>query len=246
MIYGSASHKGCIRQLNEDSFSARLGKPGVEFALVADGMGGHNAGEIASGMVVEDVSEYMRSHDAPAIIALRESIAKANDKVYEAASKRSDYTGMGTTVTLAILDRQEVAVANVGDSRAYHYSPKKKKLVQITRDHSLAEELIAAGRLKKEELSTYAYRNVITRAIGTSPTVAPDIFIQPWEENEILLLCTDGLTIHVSPEEIRQILKKRYSAQQMCDELVQKTIQAGGKDNVTVLIVINSDKGDAR
>lgn len=241
MIYASATHTGGIRQLNEDSFYVKGEEDVRAFALVADGMGGHNAGEVASAMAVEVIARIFRSDTKKPVIKLvREAINEANLQVFERASREDDFTGMGTTLTLAIADESDVCIANVGDSRAYYYETKKKKLTQVTRDHSLAEELVAAGRLRKEDIENYPYRNVITRAVGTSVQVEPDIFMQPWQRDDVILLCSDGLTIHLSDNDIKSILKKQGELQVLCDELVQLALERGGSDNVTVALIRNT------
>jgi len=228
------SHTGLVRSLNEDATAAREGNPWL--LLVADGMGGHSAGEVASSIARATVEEALQGSGC-SIAALHDAVEKANAAVYERSRTAPGCRGMGTTLVLACGTEGEALVANVGDSRAYHYSQKDGVLRQITRDHSLVQELLSAGRLTPQQALSYPFRNVITRAVGTSPSITPDIFEVELADGDAILLCSDGLTNEVPDDAILEALKNSGNdPAAACEALIDRALKSGGRDNISVAI----------
>jgi len=234
---------GRVRLVNEDHAFVEANVSGFGFAVVADGMGGHQAGEVASQMatqyITEQVKERLRSGmgTEEVISLLRTLIREANSKVYRHSHTSEQYMGMGTTVVAAIADERQVIVAHIGDSRAYVISGPN--IVQLTEDHSLVNELLKSGQINEEEAQNHPRRNVLVRALGTDPEVDIDIVCHPWQEHDVLLLCTDGLSRLVSPEAIVETLRSDAAWNDKAGLLVQQALEAGGDDNITVVLLIN-------
>ncbi len=233
MIHG-LTDVGQKRALNEDSYYFETGKKGF-MMIVSDGMGGHNAGEIASTMAVKALIDYAKENDMfrDTESSLRKAISFANKKIYKAACRKASLSGMGATLVVAVGNSKKVCIANVGDSRAYHIS--KEKITQITQDHSFVYELVKNGLITPEEAKTHPRRNEIIKALGIGPEVYPDIFFLDTEKTDKLLLCSDGLTSHVSDEEIFTIVN-RYSRKAATEALVKLANEYGGSDNITVVL----------
>ncbi len=233
MIHG-LTDVGRKRELNEDSFYFESGKKGF-IMIVSDGMGGHNAGEVASAMAVKSISEYAKKHDifSDPEVSLRQAVSYANKKIFTAACKKNTLRGMGATLVVAVGNSKKVCIANVGDSRAYLIS--KEQISQITKDHSYVYELQKSGVITPEEAKTHPRRNEILKALGIAPEVYPDIFFLDTEKTDKLLLCTDGLTGHVSDAEIHAIVN-RYNRKSAVDALVKLANEYGGSDNITVVL----------
>ncbi len=233
MIHG-VTNVGKKRELNEDSFYFQTDKKGF-LMIVSDGMGGHNAGEIASDMAVKAILEYAKKHDIflDPEISLRQAVSYANKKIYTAACKKATLRGMGATLVVAVGNSKKMCIANVGDSRAYLIS--KEKIQQITKDHSYVYELQKNGVITPEEAKIHPRRNEILKALGIAPEVYPDIFFLDTEKTDKLLLCTDGLTGHVSDDEIYAIVN-RYSRKAAVEALVKLANDYGGSDNITVVL----------
>ncbi len=233
MIHGMTD-VGKKRELNEDSFYFESGKKGF-MMIVSDGMGGHNAGEIASDMAVKAISEYAKKHDIflDPEVSLRQAVSYANKKIYTAACKKASLRGMGATLVVAVGTSKKMCIANVGDSRAYLIS--KEKIQQVTKDHSYVYELQKNGVITPEEAKIHPRRNEILKALGIAPEVYPDIFFLDTEKTDKLLLCTDGLTGHVSDEEIHAIVN-RYSRRAAVESLIKLANDYGGSDNITVVL----------
>jgi protein phosphatase len=193
------------RNNNEDSMF--IPRENLPLAAVADGMGGHNAGEIASHMAIDVVSEFIAQadFDLPSA-ALREAVETANRSIYTHAGHGGGCAGMGTTITAALIG-ERIVVANVGDSRAYLFSDGKLK--RVTRDHSLVEELMLRGEISPEQAAHHPQRNIITRALGAESGVDVDIFELDWAAGDILMLCTDGLSATLEEDEMIQILSDK-------------------------------------
>lgn len=226
--YAGDSHVGLVRSGNEDAF---LVAPPL-FA-VADGLGGHQAGEIASSIAIDTLLETApRSADAK---ALGRAVRQANSAVIEAAEAGRGRAGMGTTLTAAMIDGMRIAIAHVGDSRAYllHYG----KLEQLSQDHSMVADLVRQGQLTAEESRHHPNRSVITRALGSDPNMLADTFEVEAASGDRLLLTTDGLTSMVTDEEIERVLAQEPSASTAIATLIEKALNAGGHDNVTAVVV---------
>ncbi len=204
--------------------------------IVADGMGGHNAGDTASRMCVEEVvSQIEKSTKVTPIGILEQAVAVANEAVYDASLENVALYGMGTTIVAAVVLGDTVYVINVGDSRLYVC---KDTLKQVTVDHSLVEEMVQSGKLQKEDMRTHPNKNIITRALGTDSMVKADCFEIEVDEGDVLLLCSDGLTNMLEDDRIESILKQnRDDMKRVGELLVKEANEAGGKDNISVVLV---------
>lgn len=232
---GSASHTGMVRERNEDS--ALQSK---QVFAVADGMGGHAAGDVASRIAIKALMRLAAKDelDSPAVVA---AIAQANRDILDAISDDRKLSGMGTTLTgVAVAGQGDDArwvVFNVGDSRVYRFADDA--LTQVTTDHSEVEELVAAGRLTAAEAKVYPRRNVVTRSLGTFPAPTPDVWLREPIPGERFLICSDGLTLEVGADQIAAALREETDPQRAADRLVSEAVYAGGRDNVTVIVVSN-------
>ncbi len=201
--------------------------------IVADGMGGHNAGDIASRYAVETMIEYIeQAQEKRPIPLLSMAIHHANGLVIEKASSDKTLEGMGTTVVAATLQEDYLYVANVGDSRLYLID---QEIEQITRDHSLVEEMVRTGELQRKDARSHPRKNVITRAVGVHDPVKIDFFDVKLEKGDKILLCSDGLTNMVEDEEILYIVRKSDSIADAARRLIAEANKNGGKDNISVV-----------
>lgn len=240
--WGKATHIGRVRLTNEDSVWAYVPIDSHERSLwgslflVADGMGGHSAGEVASRLAVETVArEYYRSPPRDAGGELARAIEISNQAIRQEACRDPAKRGMGTTLVCALLLGRRALVANVGDSRAYLV--RQGHIQQVSRDHSWVAEQVERGLLDPELAQHHPMRNVITRALGVAPAVEPQFYPEiTLEVGDSLVLCSDGLYIHVDASEIASIVG-RWGAQRAADELVGLANNRGGTDNITVIVV---------
>jgi serine/threonine protein phosphatase PrpC len=233
--YGARSDQGKVRSSNEDYWVAN---PDSKLFMVADGMGGHAAGEIASQITASTVAEVISDSSSGLSMEelLRFAVQKANARVYETQRLKSEYRGMGSTLTALKLDDGHYYVAQVGDSRAYLF--REQALVQLTRDHSLVWPLYESGMLSKDDISRHPQKNLITRSIGTHPQVDPDIQSGAALAGDIYLLCSDGLTDVLLDSEIEQILSSGGNdPSALIELLINAANAAGGPDNVTAVVV---------
>jgi protein phosphatase len=228
------SDLGSKRPSNEDSFGLSA-EHGVY--LVCDGMGGAAAGEIASSLAVSEMLRLLlsRSASAPLEEVIAQAIFAANLAIHTRAEHNLELGGMGTTLVGIAVEGCRVLVFNVGDSRCYRL--REGRLEQISLDHSLVEEQVRMGRMTHEEAQRSSMRNVITRALGTQPTVEPDIFELQAEQGDLFLLCSDGLTGEVSDAQIEALLAAPLPLDDLCATLVNAANQAGGHDNITCLLL---------
>ncbi len=204
--------------------------------IVADGMGGHNAGDYASKETVDTmIREVQNSFEKNPIRIFGKAIGAANAAVRKKACEDAEYEGMGTTVVAATCMGKYLQVANVGDSRLYVIHEQEIK--QITRDHSLVEEMIRMGGLQRDEARNHPDKNIITRAIGAGEEIEPDYFTAELSEGDMILMCTDGLTNMLEDEEIRMVLNGARDIVEKAQELVQKANDNGGKDNISVILI---------
>ncbi len=239
--FGAKTDLGRIRENNEDKFEfyqpddpTILATRGSLFA-VADGMGGHAAGQIASEIALKNVlSGYYDSIGDDIGPALTNAMRLANETVYAIAQMIPERAGMGTTMTALALVENRAVVAHIGDSRAYLI--RDGDMRQVTRDHSLIEEQIRQGVITRDEAEISPFRNVITRCIGTMPVIEPETFEEKVLAMDRWVLCTDGLTAHVEPEEICQIAL-HHAPSEACRQLVELANARGGRDNITLIIV---------
>lgn len=225
--FGSRTDIGCLRDHNEDSLVVT-----PPLFAVADGMGGHATGEVASEIAVRVLSELAPEH--PDGEALGRAIEEANRAVIQAAREGRGRQGMGTTMTAAMLEGERLVIAQVGDSRAYLLH--QGKLQQLTRDHSLMADMIEAGQLTPEEARTHPQRSVITRALGSDAHLHPDIYEINVETGDRLLICSDGLSGMIFDDQIENTLRRVQDPQRCASQLVNEAIAAGGHDNVTVIV----------
>ncbi len=203
--------------------------------LVADGMGGHRAGDLASEYTVSRVCEAVtKSMQKIPFQILKGALQYANQKLIEKAGESPAYAGMGTTLVAVTVQDDTAYVANVGDSRLYKIGGT---IEQITEDHSLVEEMVRMGEISKEEARNHPEKNIITRAIGVSETVEPDYFDTKLEKGECLLLCSDGLSNMLEDAQIKEILDRRTDLRSGAEELVREANRNGGKDNIAVVLI---------
>lgn len=238
MLTHALSDIGLVRETNEDSY---ILEPPHLF-IVADGMGGHVAGEIASQLASTTVRHYIEENvgDINLEILLQQAIDQANTAVYQLAQSKEDFTGMGTTVTAIYVDGDVVYWGHVGDSRIYLL--RNRELCQITNDHSLVFELVQSGTITKEEAKSHPKRNMLTRAVGTSSFIKIDTGIIRWEPDDVLLMCTDGLTNMVSEQDIsKHINDSQGDFNLILERLVLQAKNAGGFDNITTILLKNGD-----
>lgn len=232
-LLGIETDVGSKRSLNEDSVGYYEDRD-FGIYIVADGMGGHNAGEVASQLAKDVVMNYVLNHrdeESPEEI-LNEALQNANRRIYKEGLLNEECNGMGTTITAAFLRGNELTIANVGDSRAYIL--KDNQLIKVTKDHSLVQELLDNGTITSEEAKSHPNRNVITRAVGTNPVVNADYYKLDIRHISKVLLCSDGLTNEVSEEAILEVLKSDDENQ--CLQLINMSNENGGRDNISVII----------
>jgi serine/threonine protein phosphatase PrpC len=237
--WGGATHVGRVRSTNDDNYIAR---DDVGLWAVADGMGGHRGGDVASTIACETLG---RSFTDRTVAGLIEAIEQANEAVYETGATDPELTGMGTTVVaLAVVDEQGaelLAVANVGDSRVYRYSVGD--LDQLTDDHSLVADLVREGTLSPEEAAVHPQRNIVTRALGVNDRVPIDTLTAEPVAGDRYLLCSDGLFNEVPEPRIAAVLHRVEDPAEAADELVRLAVEGGGRDNITVVVVDVIDDG---
>lgn len=228
---GAATHVGKLRQRNEDNYLVR---PETGVWSVADGMGGHCAGDLASQIVVDALRSIDKAASAPELLARCEaSVIEADTRLKEIARERGGII-IGTTVAVLLVYQTDYACLWSGDSRIYLI--RDAKIEQVSRDHTELEELMAEGLLNKEEARNWPWRNVITRAIGVNDNPELEMINGVLRTDDVFVICSDGLTAHVSDREILDLVTSGDS-QQACDNLVALTLQRGAVDNVTVVVV---------
>lgn len=222
---------GKVRRQNEDA--AFFDEDRAIFA-VADGMGGHLAGEVASRMALDAVQAMARKHPRADTVVLRDTVRAAHEAISRHSQSHAECAGMGTTLSVLWRGGHYAYIAHVGDSRIYRM--RGGELEQITQDHSLVEEMIRARLITREQARTHPRRNVITRALGTQGDNEPDVLAADVEPGDLWLLCSDGLTGMVSDEEIARTLRGGRSLDDMADSLIRQALDAGGRDNVTLVL----------
>nr|WP_289037305.1 Stp1/IreP family PP2C-type Ser/Thr phosphatase [uncultured Allobacillus sp.] len=240
------SDRGKVRSINEDAGGIFKHPSGQLLTVIADGMGGHNAGDVASQMAVsqlhkkwEETSKF--STIEVASMWLEQTILEANQKIHNYSKENVNCEGMGTTLTAAIILKNEVAVGHIGDSRLYTIN--HEEIVQQTEDHSFVHELVRNGQLTMEEAEVHPKKNVLTQAVGTEESL--DVQLHTFSLNEdkpYLFLCTDGLTNKVSEEEIQEVILQDNKTEDKLDELIRLANDRGGEDNISLLLWV--DNGD--
>ncbi|MGM9974059.1 MAG: Stp1/IreP family PP2C-type Ser/Thr phosphatase [Clostridiaceae bacterium] len=235
-MVGYLTDIGNSRPLNEDYINY-MEEDRFKLYVIADGMGGHNAGEIASKMAVDSIIDYIRnniqSSDNGEILI--RAVKDANERIYRASLSSSGYNGMGTTVTACIIIDDNTYIANVGDSCCYIV--EKDKITKITRDHSLVQELLDEGSITEEEAFHHPNKNIITRAVGTGSNIDVDLFDISHINFNYIIMCTDGLSDELEKEDILGIVQTSTDINNICRLLIDSAKERGGKDNISVLII---------
>jgi PPM family protein phosphatase len=252
MIYTffTKTDPGLARENNEDSVAV---DETTRLAVLADGMGGYNAGEIASGMatafIKSEMTRWLTEAGKTAKIkeirrALEICVENANRSIYNAASSNAQYSGMGTTLVVGVFHGAKLVLGHIGDSRCYRL--RAGEFTQITRDHSLLQEQIDAGLLTVEQAATSTYKNLVTRALGVDDTVMLELNEYDVEVGDIYLMCSDGLSDMVEDPEIGSVLLGQQSMDQIAEQLVAVANDHGGRDNISVLLVLVGGGGEKR
>ncbi len=235
---GAGTDVGRIRQGNEDNFFAEADERRGVF-VVADGMGGHAAGEVASEMAVSIVSRHLLPlasvRDAGAADLINKSLQDANRAIFERMLAETDKQGMGTTASVMVLSDHGYLIGQIGDSRVYLY--RDGTLTQITKDHSYVQEQVDAGLLTPEQARYHPYSNVITRCVGASDEVEADIYSGEVRVGDVFLLCSDGLTGMVDDRRLAQLLMARSGPGRIVDSLIAEANGRGGLDNITAIVI---------
>lgn len=224
---------GRVRPINEDSHY--LPKAGERFCAVADGMGGHNAGEVASALAIETFANCMRASDRLNDAAIHSAVARANEVVFEESGRDDRKSGMGTTFTALCQDGESVHIAHVGDSRAYLI--RNGAIMRVTMDHTLVEEMVLQGLITPREARNHPKRNYITRALGTAKSVEIDLVRLEVRPDDVYLLCSDGLSGHVEERQMLSVTLSEDGWQQKLERLVRIALDNGGSDNITAMYV---------
>ena len=242
-----ATHTGMVRSHNEDSVNV---EEDIGLAVLADGMGGYNAGEVASGIATALIANETRealahlnlqkvdreSGEPVAFGLLHDVVTKANTSIYQSANSQPQYAGMGTTLVVGLFCDNKVTVAHIGDSRCYRL--RDNRLEQITRDHSLLQEQIDSGLLTKEAARRSQNKNLVTRALGIEPNVVPEIHVHEVKPGDVYLLCSDGLNDMVEDDDIELTVGSLSANLPLAaSQLVQMANDAGGRDNISVVLV---------
>lgn len=234
MNISSGTDKGLVRSVNEDNYCVCNDK--VTYMAVADGMGGHKAGSEASKCAVETVQSSLtvdKINSSKSIVELlTKCVQRANSFIYKRSLKNDDFSGMGTTLVVFYAENNKGYIINVGDSRAYLI--RNDEIRQITRDHSVVQELFESGKIKFEQMRTHPNKNLITRAVGTKENVVADVFELDLQKDDLVLLCSDGLTNMLEDNQILDIYVNSCDIDTFVSVLIAKANEAGGRDNITV------------
>ena len=229
---------GRVRPINEDSYY--LPREGERFCAIADGMGGHNAGEIASAMAVRVFSGEMRMSRWIDGVSMRRAVERANAAVHARSRCVEQYSGMGTTFTALALGNGSAYIAHVGDSRAYLI--RRGGILRITVDHTLVEEMVRKGLITPQEAKHHPKRNYITRALGTGDHVIVDLAQIALEPGDVFFLCTDGLSNHLEDRDILELTQSDCGWEEKLQQAVQAALDDGGSDNITAMYVVTGEE----
>lgn len=233
------TNQGKVRAHNEDSGGVFHSLVQQDLAIVADGMGGHKAGDVASELVVEYLMKKWQSlneelDSKAAEKWMEQAMKEANEHVFTYAQTNQDCLGMGTTAVVVIYGKDFITIGNIGDSRCYHLSDGE--LYQITEDHSLVNELVRSGQITKEDAAFHPRKNVLTKALGTEEIIHPDVITKKWKIGDKLLLCSDGLSNKFEDQEFVPILLDHISLSERAEAMVETANARGGEDNITLII----------
>lgn len=241
MFICACSDIGKVRDINQDAYFYLEDKI-LPIFIVADGMGGHKAGEVASNTAISTVVSHYQANKQKIIDGkmfipefINESVSLANEKLIYESENDDELKGMGTTITMCLVLDRELYIGHVGDSRAYLL--RDDKLTQLTQDHSLVGELLRTGSITKEEAINHPKKNVILRAIGSDKELKTDVFTRDLEAGDRIVLCTDGLTNMVSEERILETITEEENSSEVCSKLVNISNEIGGIDNTTIMLI---------
>ena len=242
------TNKGKVRPYNEDNGLVSDEKNDMLLAAVADGMGGHSAGDVASSMAVEHVKKAWAQIQSIMSVEeqvrwLDETVKKANEHIITHARNNPECSGMGTTLITVICNPEEIAVSNVGDSRLYHFSAADNSVRQVTNDHSIPGELVRKGYISEAEADVHPQKNVLTQALGTDMALEADIEHITWKEGDILLLCSDGLSDKLTRNDLSEIFQSYPVLEEAAEEMIAEANRRGGEDNISTALVENRPKG---
>lgn len=240
-VYG-VTDTGCVRELNEDSYIICGFENGTEpgFCVVADGMGGHNAGEVASKLAVDYITNSLNgilSDSPPSDVPrhINDALSDANASIYKMSREDITRSGMGTTAVVCAFADGEGFIANIGDSRAY--ACRNNEIYQITVDHSVVEEMVECGTITKEEARIHPQKNIITRAVGSDETTKADIFEYEYKPGDSIIMCSDGLSGMVEDNVILSVVRQGGSSKETAEKLMELAKENGGLDNITVIVI---------
>lgn len=236
MNYGAVSIPGKVREKNEDNYLV-LDREEYQIVAVADGMGGHKAGDVASSIAIEVIKNYTFKVDN-IIESIRDCIKVANQKILVKSRNNPEYNGMGTTLTLGLVSNNQLVLGHIGDSRAYLYH--NDSLTQLTEDHSYVADLLRKGVITEEEAEGHPKKNLLLRALGLEEDIEVDISEYKLSSEDLLLLCSDGLTNMRTDGQIISILKENLSIEEKVNNLSKDANAAGGYDNITVVLYQNN------
>lgn len=236
MIISAETDIGKVRSINQDA--CFVSENELSYIVVADGMGGHKAGEVASRTAIESIRSFLTSDRVnnckDMSQCLTDCVECANREIYKMASQNDDYSGMGTTIVICYFAGDKVYIANVGDSRAYLI--RHGVINQITTDHSVVQELFESGKIKRSEMRNHPNKNLITRVAGTQYSVKCDIFTIKPEKDDVIILCSDGLSNMLEDEQILDICTNTSNTDNAVKKLIDEANMAGGHDNITVAV----------
>lgn len=233
---------GRVRKINEDYMYASSAEDKLKLFIIADGMGGYNAGEVASKLATETAKEYIqknfekrKSSKEEIENLIKDAIIHANNEVYNKSEKNKEFSGMGTTIDICLIYNSKLYIGHVGDSRVYRI--RKDFIRKITRDDSYVQTLIEDGTITKEQAFNHPRKNMITKAIGCDKNIEPTVYTKTFIKNDIIILTSDGLTNMLKDKEILELVKTNND--NIAEELVKKANENGGNDNITVIVVKN-------
>ncbi len=249
MIFFGISDIGKIRKDNEDSYYVKAYDDKHMLAIVADGMGGHSGGKQASAIAVESIAEYFNSNMSKISgytsrkikQAMIDSVKEANKSVYDFSRENSELCGMGTTIVVCYISEDKVYTVSAGDSRMYIINDAIK---QITRDHSLVNELLELGMISPNQAKNHPKKNIITKAVGAENSIEPDVYMEKLKNDDTILLCTDGLTNMIENETITEIINSGNELSECANSLVEQAKKNGGSDNITVVVIQQGNGGE--
>lgn len=234
----AVTHAGLVRDNNEDYCSIPESDGDCPLAIVADGMGGHKSGEVASKMAVENFTKCFCNEEAMQLSTgdrLLFALKEANTAVYTASREKISLNNMGTTFNACYVEGEKAFIVNVGDSRAYHI--RNGQVIQVTQDHSMVQELIMKQVITPEEAINHPQKNIITRAIGIDPEVIGDLYIREIASGDYIMLCSDGLTSHVNVNELGLMFDSSCTLESIANTLKDLALMQGGSDNVTIVVI---------